>query len=147
VQPRTAKARIIFPVEKGDLCLIVFADRNIENWQSSDGSEVREVRDIRRHALSDAFAILGGFPSLNPARPKVLGALNIEVEPETKVTITNGNVELLQLFDDIMVELDSVLDNIQNATYGGDSLDVATPFVTNQANIDTIKAKLGQLKA
>lgn len=108
VQPRTAKARINFPIEKGDLCLLIFADRNIENWLQSRGNEPKEVNDLRRHNLSDAFAILGGYPLELPAPPKFPGALNIEIEQGVKVAITNGTVELLDLIDQTLTAIQSL---------------------------------------
>ncbi len=155
VQPRTAKARINFPIEPGDLVLLVFADRNIENWLQSRGDEPKETRDLRQHDLSDVFAIVGGYPLEVPAPPKFPGALNIEVEPGTKVAVTNGTVELLDLFDQIMEKLDAVLINVQamtmlGVTSGGGVSGVpvnAAAFALDQTAIALIKTKLSDLKA
>ncbi len=132
VQPRTAKARINFPVEKGDLVLLVFADRNLENWIQSSGTESRETGDVRSHDLSDAFAILGGYPTLNSAPPKNPGALNIEVEAGTKVAITNGSIELLDLLDRMLIQ-------IQAIQVSGSPISNITEFVE-------IQTLLGELK-
>lgn len=61
VQPRTATAQIRLPVAVGDLCLLVFADRAIDNWLAGDGA-ARAANDTRMHAHDDAFAILGAWP-------------------------------------------------------------------------------------
>ena len=154
IQPRTAVARINFPVKPGDLCLLVFADRNIENWIASDGAAPKEVNDVRMHDLSDAYAILGAYPEKIAAPSKNPDALSIEVNAGTKIALTNGSVEILSLFDDILVELDVILTNVQALTVGGVlsggsassvPVNVAT-FAQSQTVVATLKEKLGQLK-
>jgi len=155
VQPRTAKARINFPIESGDLVLIVFSDRSLENWIQSAGDAPREAKDLRRHDLSDAFAILGGYPSLVPAPPKFPGALNIEIEPGTKIALTNGSVELLALFDTVLAQMDTILTNIQALTVSGvltgggvSGVPVnAALFLADQVAIADVKTKLALIKA
>lgn len=151
VQPRTAKARINFPIEQGDSVLLVFADRNIENWLQSRGDEPREVRDLRRHDLSDGFAILGGYPLEVPAPPKFPGALNIEVEPGTKITLTNGSVELLDLMDQMVAVLEDVGEGMITAltahVHTGGVGVPTVPFTPFQLQLTLLKEKLGALKA
>lgn len=48
---------LTFPVVKGDKVWLQFSDRSLENWYKR-GADVDPV-DLRRHALSDAVAILG----------------------------------------------------------------------------------------
>lgn len=50
---------LTFPVKKGDKVWLQFGDRSLENWFKK-GTDVDPV-DLRRHALSDAVAILGVF--------------------------------------------------------------------------------------
>ncbi len=154
VQPRTAKAQATLPITKGDLVLIVFADRSIENWDMSRGDEPREVRDLRRHDLSDAFAILGGYPTLNPSPPVNGKAYEVLVKPGTKIAFGNGSVEVLTLFDEVLEKMDSILTNIQLLTVSGvltgggiSGIPVnAASFVINQTEIALIKTKLEALK-
>lgn len=46
-----------FPVKPGDECLMVFAERCIDNWWDRGG--VQEPFEVRFHDLSDAFALVG----------------------------------------------------------------------------------------
>jgi hypothetical protein len=46
-----------FPVKAGDECLMVFAERCIDNWWDRGG--VQEPFEVRFHDLSDAFALVG----------------------------------------------------------------------------------------
>ncbi len=119
VQPRTQAAQIHMPISKGDLVLLVFADRNIENWLDSDGSEAREVNDVRRHALSDAYAIPGGFPSRKPPNVTFPEALTLQVGQGTPIYIGNdlqhpvyGNVELSNLIYQIIFLLGQTKGNL-----------------------------------
>lgn len=48
---------ITFPVEEGDECLLVFAERCIDAW--FDTGVPSPPADYRQHDLSDAFAIVG----------------------------------------------------------------------------------------
>lgn len=57
VFPGAGEFRLTFPVKPGDGCLLVFSDRSLDVWISK-GGEVDPV-DPRRHALTDAVAILG----------------------------------------------------------------------------------------
>lgn len=55
--PRAGGYSITLPVQKGDECLLVFADMCIDGWWQSGG--VQDQMETRRHDLSDAFAIIG----------------------------------------------------------------------------------------
>ena len=62
VHPRTLTAIIHLPVKVGDVVLLVFTERSVDRWKSSDGKSLVDPGDPRKHALSDAFAIPGGYP-------------------------------------------------------------------------------------
>ena len=55
--PRGGGCSLTFPVNKGDECLVIFADRSIDFWWQSGG--IQEPVDDRMHDLSDAFCIVG----------------------------------------------------------------------------------------
>ncbi len=57
VFPRGGGCTLTFPVEAGDECLVIFADRCIDFWWQSGG--IQEPVDERMHDLSDAFCIVG----------------------------------------------------------------------------------------
>ena len=46
------KSGCTFPVKKGDTCIIIFSDHQIENFLSGEKSD-----DMRNHSLNDAYAI------------------------------------------------------------------------------------------
>lgn len=55
--PRGGGVTLTFPINPGDECLVIFADRCIDFWWQSGG--VQEPVSARMHDLSDAFAIIG----------------------------------------------------------------------------------------
>ena len=150
IHPRTSSAIIRLPVKKDDLCTLIFADRSIENWVAGDGKE-KDPLDTRMHHISDAYAILGGYPEGMPRKANNPDALEIEVDPETKLTIGNGEAELLQLAHDAFAELKTLtqelsttLTNIQAITVtGNQGSPTSTPinaadFAATKTNVDNI---------
>ena len=56
-----------FPIEEGDTAIVLFSDRNIDNWFQSGGVQV--PADGRLHNLSDAIAIVGLNSLATPLSP------------------------------------------------------------------------------
>lgn len=111
VHPRTASAMVRLPVAPDDIVMMVFADRSIERWLDGDGTEV-EPQDIRQHHISDAYCILGGYPSEAPITANNPDALEIFVVPGTKLTIGNGTDELVELAHGAFTDLKELCDNL-----------------------------------
>lgn len=57
VFPRAGGFILSFPVNVGDECLIIFGDQCIDAWWQNGG--VQSPIELRRHDLSDSFAIMG----------------------------------------------------------------------------------------
>ncbi|MBD2779084.1 phage baseplate assembly protein V [Xenorhabdus szentirmaii] len=55
--PRGGGVTLTFPIQPGDECLVIFADRCIDYWWQNGG--IQEPVDPRQHNLSDGFAIVG----------------------------------------------------------------------------------------
>ncbi|MBP1034039.1 translation initiation factor IF-2 [Serratia fonticola] len=55
--PRGGGVTLTFPVNVGDECLVVFADRSVDFWWQSGG--VQEPVSDRQHHLADGFALVG----------------------------------------------------------------------------------------
>ena len=64
--PRSRKAAVTFPLEKGDTVLLVFAERSLDEWIEKGGNKV-SPEDPRRHDMSDAIAIPGCFHAVQEA--------------------------------------------------------------------------------
>lgn len=55
--PGGKRGGLTFPVEAGDECIVIFADRCIDAWVQSGG--VQNAVTGRRHDLADGFALVG----------------------------------------------------------------------------------------
>lgn len=53
-------AYLDMPIAAGDFCLVLFSDRDIDTWWSSNNA--KEPRTLRKHSLSDGFALIGINP-------------------------------------------------------------------------------------
>jgi hypothetical protein len=52
---------ITFPINVGDYCLVIFSERNIDNWYQMGG--VQQPADWRMHDINDGFALVGIRPN------------------------------------------------------------------------------------
>ena len=59
VIPRAGGYCLTMPIKKGDECLVIFGDMCIDAWWKYGGVQNQMDKSMRRHDLSDGFAILG----------------------------------------------------------------------------------------
>jgi hypothetical protein len=57
-------AYIDMPIAAGDYCIVLFNDRDIDNWWST--ANVADPASTRKHSFSDAIAIVGLNPKTAP---------------------------------------------------------------------------------
>lgn len=142
VEPRTQKAFLSLPVTKGDPVLMVFGDRALDNYIESAGAVPVEPLDVRMHDITDAFAILGGWPiQKQSAVPAPTGdGVELLFAPGQKLALGNGTAELLDL-------IDQQLDSIKNHFHVGfAAIPTAPPDSATLATLAQIKTLLGSLK-
>lgn len=91
--PAAGGYQITLPVQAGDECLVVFADRCIDAWFQSGG--IQNQMEIREHDLSDGFAFVG-FSSLPRATaiPSPEGLTLAHQSGSAGITITEDEVRL-----------------------------------------------------
>ncbi|WP_151690813.1 Gp138 family membrane-puncturing spike protein [Acinetobacter junii] len=80
---------ITHPINKGDECLVSFADRNIDLWWQSGG--IQNPFDMRKHDLSDGFAFFR--PQSQTKKIGNISTENLEIrndENTCKIQITPG---------------------------------------------------------
>lgn len=93
VLPRAGGFVITMPIKNGDECLIIFADSCIDAWWQSGGTQ--NQIEIRRHDLSDAFAILGCW-----GQPNVVGEYNTNAmqlrntSGSSAITISDSGIDI-----------------------------------------------------
>jgi hypothetical protein len=57
VMPGTKRIYLGFPVKEGDPVLLVFGDRDLDQWQSKGGTTKTTAESGREHDITDAIAI------------------------------------------------------------------------------------------
>lgn len=92
-------AYIDMPIAAGDICLVLFNDRCIDNWWNS--GNVMDPPKTRKHSLSDGIALVGINAKPNAlnhdgTKTRVINPNGIEL---------NGNGDYLVLFNKLKADL------------------------------------------
>ncbi len=85
-------ASIRFPIAKGDTCLVLFSDRDIENWQMT--GDTGAPASSRMHSLSDGLAIVGFFSLANRITDYNATKPQIRFGDITVTLDTNGTIKI-----------------------------------------------------
>jgi len=128
-----------FPLNAGDVVLLLFSERSIDQWLNR-GGEILPL-DPRKFDLSDAIAIPGLMPfsETSPAEDNTnftlkIGSGTIKVQPSGKFLFNGATEELMNIVD----ELFGLLQSATVASFG-------TPFV-NVASFIALRARFNTLK-
>jgi hypothetical protein len=151
------QASLDMPVLPGDGCLILFADRSMDNWLSSGGSVLPD--DKRKHSLSDAIAIVGlePFNVTGPAEDNV----NVKLKNflSELVLTPSGQFNLKGSAGDLLSQISDALDKCADMALAASTHTHptavgpsgpptnATDFVQVQIALLAIKAIIDLLKA
>ena len=123
ILPSVQGFHITMPIKKNDECLIVFADRCIDNWFTNGG--VQSQLEHRVHHISDGFAIIG--VNSTPG-------LITSYDPENMVIRNTDNNQKITLKSNGDIEVDTVKDvniNCTNANIAASaSVKIDTPATT-----------------
>lgn len=89
--PQGGGFSLTFPIAPGDECLLIIAERSIDNWHEFGGTQ--EPQAWRMHSLSDATAIVG--INSKPKKIQNFDPNNVQLrdaDATTNVTIKPGNL-------------------------------------------------------
>ena len=101
--PRGGGAFVHLPIAAGDLVLLVCAQRSLDRYLETDGKQVVDTQDARRHHFSDAVAFAGLSTSknnvtLSDSKDLIIGledgSAEVHVQPGGKVFIKAVSVML-----------------------------------------------------
>jgi len=129
------------PIKKGDYCLVLFSDRDIDIWWTT-GNEVAP-NTKRKHSLSDGFALVGINTKISPlpltGDPRFFsGALKMDFENNAK--------KMSVLIDGLFSLLDTLTDTVKNlVTVGSATTQTLDP--TTIANLVSVKDDFDAKKA
>ena len=118
------EGRITFPINQGDSCLVLFNDRDMDNWFAS--GQTMQPRTNRYHDFSDAIALVGLRNMQNKITDYLADGVELKYGGSTiklqngKVTLTNGTAK---------VEMDS-----SNISITG-NVSITGTFMVNGKNV------------
>lgn len=112
---------ITFPIAKGDQCILLFNDRDIDNWYN--GSTTSPNQTPRLHAFADCLALIGPnnlntvIASYDTVRAIITnGTTKIGINPSSnKITLTNGTT-LNSLLQNLCTQLQNLTTAIAQIT-------------------------------
>lgn len=112
---KSANFSINFPLNVDDHVLIICAERCIDNWLTT--GEIRSPDDIRKHTLSDAFAIpmmfsqnelISNFDTSNLEIRTNDGSGHIKITPAGGIEL-NGNADSAVAYNDLKTAFDELV--------------------------------------
>ena len=116
-----------FPVSVGDQCLVVFSDRNLDNWYVTGTAQ--PPANSRLHDLSDGIAIVGLNSKSDPTLPAAsstetrlistddFGTITAKVGLENgKVTVQNQTQSLATALGNLLTALEALTVTVSGAT-------------------------------
>jgi hypothetical protein len=90
--PRAGGFTLTMPVTAGDECLVIFGDSCMDSWWQSGGTGNKQM-DLRRHDLSDGYAILGVWSQPRKIANYSIGVAQLRNDSGTTILeVSNGKV-------------------------------------------------------
>lgn len=121
------------PIEPGDFCLLLFNDRDIDNWYLGPG--YTEPGTKRKHSLSDAFVLVGINPSTQAL--DLSGDAVGLIGGDKKIRVKNNSEDLLTLLSDLIDAINAIVTTGSPTTH--------TVNAASQAALDAIKTRISNL--
>lgn len=138
-------ANLTFPIQKGDDCLILFNDRDMDTWLSS--STIQPPNSNRLHDFSDAVALVGLKPftksisAYDATRAKLSNGETYVGVSDSHVKIANNITTLKEILDDLIDALNTA--PIVAVTGAPGSPSPINPAIT--AKLALLSTKIGNL--
>lgn len=112
--PSGGGSALTFPIAKGDQCIILFNDRNIDNWYLK--GEVKEPASSRCHDIADGIVLVGIRNLVTAASSNVPPSNSVCLDGGLKkISVKNGITDLKTLIDSLITILDGFI-VVGNAT-------------------------------
>ena len=90
-----------YPIKTGDYCILLFNDRDIDNWVSTR-SKTRLASE-RKHSFSDAIAIVGLSPidDFSSNRVEMVNG-STKISMNEKIKIMNASADLFSILNGVL---------------------------------------------
>ncbi len=142
-----ADAGLTMPIAKGDECLILFNDRDIDNWFS--GASNGPVATSRLHSFSDGLILVGlnslanSFNNYDTARAVLRNGNALVGVGTSLVKIANNTTTLLNLMKGFIDAIDLYL--ATGLVASGSGAGGTLSFAAGQAAFDAYKTTFAEL--
>ena len=117
--PKTTDFSITWPIKTDDHVMIIFAERSIDNWLIN--GDLQNPGDIRKHNLSDGFAIPMMYPQTDLITSFDATNLQIRTTSGAGITLTpagiielNGNADFVTAFTDMQTAFNTLKTDLNN---------------------------------
>jgi len=144
--PRAGGFFVSFPIQKGDMVLIVFAERAIGAWKKK--GEACDPGDRRMHPLAGAMAIPGVYPSgseLGDADGSNMvmgkdGTAAAQVVITPSMVKLGGGDQFVALANKVNQELTNIQSTFNAFVPGSGGASFPTPYVAGTVDAQNVKA-------
>lgn len=143
-------ANLTFPTDaiEGATALILFNDRDIDNWFKS--GQIAGVASPRLHSFSDGIAIVGLRSMAEPVEDYdedrvVLNNEGTKVALGVKIEISNDAASLYTLLNTLLTDMLAVFTAMSSATPATVVATIATPSATLVTQLTALQTMLGEL--
>ena len=105
-------ATVTMPIKEGDTCMILFNDRDIDNWYFS-GNIDQAPNTPRLHSFTDGIALVGIRPSTNPIQNYDADRIVLKNDValiaigQAKLELSNNITSLKEILDDLITALNT----------------------------------------
>lgn len=111
---------VTIPIQTGDTCLVLFNDRDIDNWFSSGIATT--PNSTRLHDLSDGLALVGFRSAANPVSSYSTSDVEVrngssKIGVGSKILIKNSSYTLLEVMSAVV----DALTTLNSVKTGGDA--------------------------
>jgi phage gp45-like len=132
-------ASLTMPINRGDTCLVIFADRDISSWLLGGSGLKPESR--RSHALTDAIAIMGLNAFITPSKAENNTDVLLSFS-DSKVRLKPNGIVHIETAKEVNIDTLVININCKNANI------IATENVNVKANENiNLECKSANIKA
>lgn len=135
-------ARVTFPIQKGDYCVIMFNDRDMDSWIQS--GQIGPNASGRLHSFSDGIALVGLYPASAPMTGYDMDHAAL-VWGETMVGITASKVKIANAVESLNDILQDLMTQLQALTVVCAAPGNPSSVPVNAAALAAIATRLGAL--
>lgn len=135
-----------FPIKKGDQCLVLFNDRDLNNWFA--GNRAGPVATSRMHSIADGIALVGfqNVVSYDTNHAKLSNG-NAEVgvpasASGSQVRIANADTTLYTLLSDLITAIEGITVNPGSFDVGGTPVTGISGTVANTGSLESVRSDL-----